>query len=75
VINLDQNRDRSELTLNFYASKFQAYEIKLSVLVDILKGQCHEIVAKMSTWSSSLGLNYCSMGSSHSLSRDTVPLN
>jgi hypothetical protein len=53
VINLDQNRDRSELTLNFYASKFQAYEIKLSVLVDILKGQCHEIVAKMSTWSSS----------------------
>jgi hypothetical protein len=25
-----------------------------------LKGQCHEIGAKMSPWSSSLGLNYCS---------------
>jgi hypothetical protein len=27
------------------------------IINPILKGQCHEIVAKMSPWSSSLGLN------------------
>jgi hypothetical protein len=52
IVSIKSINNSKENARNLFKTHYLLY-------LDALKGQCHEIVVKMSQWSSSLGLNLC----------------